>query len=94
MISRESKSVSDRAKRLYADRLQATLEAEHKNRFIAIEPDSGEYFLADTFDRAIRMARTKFPDRLSYTIRIGHPAVFTIGVMQRRKRKSIRNYVG
>jgi hypothetical protein len=41
------------------------------------------YFLADTFDEAVKSARTKYPSRLSHTIRIGHSAAFHIGVLQR-----------
>jgi hypothetical protein len=79
MISANTKSVMDRAKRIYAERLQNSLEAEHRNRFVAIEPESGEYFLADTLDAAVRDARTKHPDRISHVLRIGHPAALHIG---------------
>ena len=82
MVSAETKSVIARAKQIYADRLQKDLEANHGNRFVAIEPESGEYFLGDTFDQAVRSVRVKFPTRLSHTIRIGHEAAFHIGVLQ------------
>jgi hypothetical protein len=83
MVSDETQSVMERAKRLYAGQLQADLESRHMGRFVAIEPESGEYFLGDTFDEAVRAARTKYPSRLSHTIRIGHRAAFHIGGMQR-----------
>ena len=83
MVSPETRSVIDRAKHIYATQLQRDLETEHLNRFVAIEPESGEYFLADTFDEAVKSARTKYPSRLSHTIRIGHSAAFHIGVLQR-----------
>ena len=53
------------------------------NRFVAIQPESGEYFLGDTFDEAVTLARAKYPSRLSHTIRIGHCAAFHMGGMQR-----------
>ena len=83
MVSADTKSVIERAKRIYAEQLQAVLEPEHLNRFVAIEPESGEYFLADTFDEAVKSARAKHPSRLSHTIRIGHRAAFHIGGLQR-----------
>ena len=83
MVSAETRSVIDRAKQIYVAQLQDELEAEHMDRFVAIEPDSGEYFLGDTFDEAVKLARTRFPSRLSHTIRIGHRAAFHIGVLQR-----------
>jgi hypothetical protein len=82
MVSTETKSVIDRAKQIYANRLQAELESRHMDRFVAIEPESGEYFLGDTFDEAVKSARTKYPSRLSHTIRIGHRAAFHIGGTQ------------
>jgi len=78
MISAETKSVIDRAKHIYADQLPRNLESQHRDRFVAIEPESGEYFLGDTFDEAVKSARTKYPSRLSHTIRIGHRATFHI----------------
>jgi len=83
MVSAETKSVIDRAKQIYASQLQSDLERAHMDRFVAIEPESGEYFLGDTFDEAVKSARTKYPTRLSHTIRIGHRAAFHIGVLQR-----------
>jgi hypothetical protein len=82
MVSSETKSVIDRAKRIYADRLRADLEARHLNRFVAIEPESGEFFLGDTFDEAVKSARLKHPSRLTHTIRIGHRAAFHVGELQ------------
>ena len=82
MRSDDTRSVIERAKRIYADQLQAVLELPHRNRFVAIEPESGEYFLGDTFDEAVKSARAKHPSRLSHTIRIGHRAAFHIGDLE------------
>ena len=82
MVSAETKSVIDRAKQIYTSQLQSGLEFQHMDRFVAIEPESGEYFLGDTFDEAVKSASTKYPTRLSHTIRIGHRAAFHIGVLE------------
>jgi len=82
MVSAETKSIIARVKQIYADSLQAALESQHKDRYVAIEPESGEYFLGDTFDEAVSAARAKYPSRLSHTIRIGHRAAFSIGGLQ------------
>ena len=83
MVSPGTKSVIDRAKRIYPEQLQAVLEPQHRNRFVAIEPDSGEYILGDTFDVAVKSARAKHPTRLSHTTRKGHRAVLRMGGTQR-----------
>ena len=81
MVSADTKSIIERAKRLYVGKLQAVLEPQHPNRFVAIEPESGDYFLGDTFDEAVKAAKSKHPSRLSHTIRIGHRAAFHMGGM-------------
>jgi hypothetical protein len=81
MVSSDTRSVIDRAKRIYTERLEAGLVPVHRNRFVAIEPESGESFLGDTFDQAVALARAKHPTRLSHTIRIGHRAALYLGGM-------------
>jgi hypothetical protein len=83
MVPADTKMIIDRAKRIYAEQLQAVLELRHQNRFVAIEPESEDYFLGDTFDEAVKSARAKHPSRLSHIIRIGHRAAFHMGAMQR-----------
>lgn len=83
MISADTKAVIERAKQLYAEQLQPLLEQQHPNRFVAIEPESGDYFLGDTFDEAVKSARAKHPSRLTHTIRIGHRAAFHMGNLWR-----------
>lgn len=82
MVSDESKSIIERSKQIYQQYRQS-LETEHLDQYVAIEPESGEYFLADTFDDAVKAARSKYPSRLSHTMRIGHEAAFHIGLMER-----------
>ena len=83
MVSEETKLVIDKAKAIYDERLRSDLEEQHMGRFVAIEPESAEYFIADTFDQAVKLARLKHPARLTHTIRIGHAAAFHIGVLMR-----------
>jgi len=83
MVSPDTRSVIERAKHIYADQLRTLLEFHHRDRFVSIEPDSGEYFLGDTFDEAVKAARARYPSRLSHTIRIGHRAAFHLGSTQR-----------
>jgi len=82
MISQESKSVIERAKLIYQERLRANLERDNYGQYVSIEPDSGEYFLGESFDQAVDAALERFPDRLSHTIRVGHTAAFHLGVLE------------
>lgn len=82
MVSAETTSVIARAKEIFQQRLRIILETDHKEQFVASEPDFGEFFVAGTFDEAVTLARSKHPSKLSHTIRIGHAAAFRIGVMR------------
>ncbi len=72
-------STAEQAKRVYDSRLKAQLEAEHRDRFVAIEPVSGSFFLGDEFIDAAMAAKKAYPDRKSFVIRVGHEAAFHIG---------------
>jgi len=79
MVSDETRIVIAQAKEFYEQRLRHRLETEETGRFVSIEPDSGDYFVADTFDDAVQLARAKHPTKLSHTLRIGHQTAFRIG---------------
>lgn len=81
MTSTHTNRVADLAKAIYSERLQADLEASHPNKYVAIEPESGQHFLANSFGGAVEAARAVYPDRISFVIRIGHPAALHLGGM-------------
>ena len=82
MPSVETQTVVERAKRLYGERLRSELEQRHLGRFVAIEPVSGENFLADTLDEAVAAARARHPHRVSHTVRIGQATALHLGLLQ------------
>ena len=72
-----------RAEHIYAQNLKAQLEASHRDEFVAVEPESGEFFLGRTLSDAVGAARDAYPDRLSHAMRIGHDAALHFGVTLR-----------
>ena len=82
MVTQETLSRAARAKEIYDARLKDRLEATDRDRFVAIEPESGDYFLEDSLDAAVDAATRKHPDRITHVIRIGHPAAIYIGGMR------------
>lgn len=74
MGTADSQDIITRAQAIYDQRLKATLEATEMNRFVVIEPDSGDYFLGDTISEAAAAARKAHPDRRGFIIRVGHKA--------------------
>ena len=73
-------------KRVYKDRLRAILEPDHVGRFVAIEPETGRYFLADSSSGAMIAARKAMPDHLFFLARVGYPAAASLGGYDLRKR--------
>jgi len=81
MASKESSDLASRASAIYEQKLRSRLEPDHLDDFVAIEPESGDYFLASTLSEAIQGARAAYPDRLSFALRIGHKSTVEIGVL-------------
>ncbi len=69
-----------KAEAIYADRLRPVLEPAHLDEFVAIEPESGDYFLGKTLSEATRNARNIYPDRLTHAMRVGHKAALDFGM--------------
>ena len=69
----------ERAERIYRDQLQADLERSHLNSFVAIEPESGAYFVGKTLSEVSAAANAAHPDRRCCVLRVGHPVALQIG---------------
>ena len=81
MVSEHSLAVAKKAKIVYEERLRADLELKHRDKFVAIEPDSGDFFIGSTYSESVMAAREAHPDRISFVIRVGHDAAIHLGAM-------------
>lgn len=81
MVSKKTEDVVRRATQLYEEKLREKLEKTNINDFVAIEPDSGDYFFGRTLSEAIQASRAAHPDRLAFAMRVGHRAAVQIGVL-------------
>ena len=61
----------ERAKRTYDEQLAAQLEPEHAGEIVAIEPDSGAYFLGNDEIEAADRARAAGHEGPFYFLRVG-----------------------
>ena len=57
------------------EKLRIELEENHRGSVVAIDIESGDYFLGQSVVEAVQKAREKYPTRVFYTIRIGAKAV-------------------
>lgn len=81
MVSKRTEDVVRRATQLYEEKLRESLEKTNMNDFVAIEPDSGEYFFGKSLSEAIQASRAAHPDKLAFAMRVGHSAAVQIGVL-------------
>jgi len=61
--------------------LSEKLEKEHLGEAVAIEVDTGDYFLGKTGLEAVRKAREKYPGKLFFVGRVGQPAYGSFGLL-------------
>jgi len=81
MPSPSTVAIARRATEIYESRLRNRLEREHLHMFVAIEPDSDDFFLGQTLSEAIQSARNAIPDKIPFALRIGHDSAIHLGVL-------------
>ncbi len=79
-------ALAEEGQRLYDQRLRGLLEPHQNGRFVAIEPKTERYFLADTGIAALRAAKSSMPDKLFYLLRVGSDAAYRLGGYGARRR--------
>jgi hypothetical protein len=82
----EADALAESGQRLYDERLRGLLEPDHNGEFVAIEPDTGRYFLGDSGLTALRSGRKALPDKLFYLLRVGSEAAYRVGGYGARRR--------
>ncbi len=68
-----------RGMKLYEERLKSELEPEHNGEMLAVEVESGDYFLGRTATEAYRKAKAKHPGTEFAFLRVGAKAAFFVG---------------
>ena len=63
-------------------KISKRIEKKHTGNFIAIEIESGKYFLGQTQVEAIAKAKRHFPTKIFYLMKVGFPAVVTFSGYQ------------
>jgi hypothetical protein len=83
MPDTQSLDVARRAILIYEQRLKPELDPIHRDEFVAIEPESGDYFLGQTLSEAIGSARKAHPNRLAHALRVSHRTAVHFGTSVR-----------
>lgn len=70
-----TKELCNKGKKRYAE-IRDKLEPKMNNKFVAIEVDSGDYFIGKDAIEANTKARKKYPESVFFLVRIGKKAAF------------------
>ncbi len=73
-----SDDLVERGQEAYRQRLASILEPSHDGKFVAVEPDSGRYFLGNTASAALVTAHAAMPNNLFYLTRVGRETAHTV----------------
>ena len=71
-----TRHIAREGKRLL-ESIQGQFGEQDHGKFVAIDVDSGEYFLGETAIEATEKARAKHPGKVFYLGRIGYRTAFT-----------------
>ncbi|MBC8521346.1 MAG: hypothetical protein ISS94_02925 [Candidatus Syntrophoarchaeum sp.] len=70
-----TKELCSKGEKIYGE-IKEKLEPTLNNKFVAIEVDSGDYFIGNDAIEAADKARERYPGSVFFLVRIGHPAAF------------------
>ena len=70
-----TEELCSKGEKVYAG-IKEKLEPMLNNKFVAIEVDSGDYFIGNDAIEATNKAREKYPSSVFFLVRIGHLAAF------------------
>ena len=86
MNTKEFSDLTRRGIEFYEKHLKSQLEPEHNGEFVAIEPDSGRYFLDKDSTQVALKAIAEMPDKKFYFARVGYEYAHKIGGSWLRKK--------
>jgi len=74
MAGSGDKALASKARGIYNQQLKGTLEVCCRGQFVAIEVDSGDYFLGATPLEAVKSGKAKYPEKVFHVMKVGYKA--------------------
>lgn len=75
VVQLDTNAIAEKGQRIYEEKLKGKLEPEHKGKIVALEVETGDYFLGDSVIEAVNRAKEKYPDKIFFIARVGYKAV-------------------
>lgn len=71
--------LAEKGESIYQEKYKDECERDHMGRFVAINTENGEAFIADDGLDALRALDAKCPNAPGHMVRVGHQGVTSIG---------------
>ena len=65
-------------KEIYETRIRHLVEPHEHGKYVVLDIATGDYVMGPDLGYTTQELRTRRPDAILYTVRIGHPAVFRL----------------
>lgn len=78
--------IAEKGDQIYREKLANILEKDHKGEFVAIDVETGKYFLGKTLEDALQNAEKEFPEKIFHLIRIGYTGIFEVSWSTKNKK--------
>lgn len=85
---KERENFVEKARKFYENVIRQKLSVEENGKFIAVEPDSGDYFIGESGREAIEKAQTVYPDKVFYLARFGYKTAYSLGGLRGNSREN------
>lgn len=81
MPSRSSRpeEIGVRGEAIYREKIRPLVEPAETGKFVVIDVESGDYELDTEVLTASARLRERRPDAVSYSVRVGHSAAYSLG---------------
>lgn len=77
------KQIAERGEAIYRARYQEQFEREHAGKFVAIDVQTEQTYIAATPEDALADARTQAPHGIFHLIQVGHAGAFRVSYAQK-----------
>ena len=78
MRNNHHKALAAKARDIYNERLKENLEGCCRGQFVAVEVDSGDYFLGRSPLEAIMSGKEKHPEKIFHVMKVGYKAAILL----------------
>lgn len=75
----DNRECAEKAKEIYRTRIRERVEPHEHGKIVAIDLDTGDYFLGESVIEACKNGRQKYPGKVFFCLRVGFRTTHRVG---------------